>query len=307
MAESPEHFFLKSEFLKVLDEFSTTKIYGYTEGERKKFDMSCSIKRDWERPLVGQAMWGNESGLDKDLRTLVTTTDADIWAYVVKDSIKSRATLYEVIKDYKNSKYRESLFKLKLFWIPSDFDADKDKERKTVGEILKNSIVDDLLFNIVFGNLTKNDFTFFIEGITGIFGLPLAILSHIATCGLGNYVMIHETLGVSKSPIREKTGQLQAKGFLTGTGLLTHISLKGRVLLSIIRRFIEEYESKKFTPEMIFIMSKLGQQMETVSPDGEKVVYLTENLKELAEEYYAAKRFSGFSLDESKFIINGDY
>lgn len=307
MAESPEHYFLKSEFLKVLEDFSATKIYGYSESDRKRYDMSCSIKRDWERPLVGQTLWGNESGIDKDVRTLVTTSEADIWAYVVRDSVKNRATLYEIVKDYKNSKYRESLFKLKLFWIPNDFDADKENERRVVGDILKNSVVDDLLFNIVFGNLTVTDFIFFIRGIRGIFGLPLAILSHIATNGLGNFVTIHKTLAVSKSPIREKAGQLQAKGFLTGTGLITHISLKGRVLLSIIKRLIEEYESKKFTPELVFILSKLGQQIEITTKDGETIIALTEDIKQLIEEYYSAKKFDGFTLDETKFIINGDY
>lgn len=307
MAESPEHLFLKSEFLKVLNDFSSTKIYGYTEGNRKKFDMSCSLKRDWERPLVGQTMWGNETGLDKDLRMLVTATDADIWTYVIKDTVKNRASLHEVVQDYKNSKYRESLFKLKVFWIPNDFDADKDKERETVGRILKNAVVDDLLFNVVFGNLTTHDFIFFIRIITGIVGLPIAILSHIAIFGLGNYVLINQVLGVSKGPIREKMGQLQAKGFLTnGNGLDIHISLKGRVLLSIIKRIGEEYETGKFSDELIFILSKLGQQMEATKKNGDTIISLTDGLKELLEEYYAAKKYSEFSLDETKFVIKGD-
>ena len=56
MAESAEHTFLKGEFLNVLETFSLTSIFGYVEGDRKKYDMSCVIKRDWERPLVGQAL-----------------------------------------------------------------------------------------------------------------------------------------------------------------------------------------------------------------------------------------------------------
>jgi hypothetical protein len=88
MSESPEHLFLKNQFLQIVEDFSSTKVYGYTEADRKKYDMSCIILRDWERPLVGQAMWSNEKGLDKDIRTLVTSERADIWAYVIKNTIK---------------------------------------------------------------------------------------------------------------------------------------------------------------------------------------------------------------------------
>jgi hypothetical protein len=57
MAESPEHQFLKSEATKVLEDFSCLHLYGYTETDRKKFDFSCLLERDWSRPLVGQVLW----------------------------------------------------------------------------------------------------------------------------------------------------------------------------------------------------------------------------------------------------------
>lgn len=306
MAESPEHYFLKTEFLKVLEDFSSTQIYGYSEGDRKKYDMSCSLKRDWERPLVGQTMWSHEKGIDKDLRMLLTTENADIWAYVLKDSIKARATLYEIVQDYKNSKHRDSLFKLKVFWVPNDFDADKEIGRDTVAQILKNSIVDDLLFNVVFGNLTSHDFTYFIRGFSGFGGLQLAILNHIALKGIGNYVQVSEALGVSKSPIRERTGQLQAKGFITGTGILSHISLKGRVLLSIIKRFISEHEKGEFSKELIFILSKLGQTVRLKDEIDDEKFELSYDLKELLLDVKHAKQFITLDFDEAKYIVKGD-
>lgn len=37
MAVLSEHLFLLKQFLKILDDFSNTGLYGYTESDRKKF------------------------------------------------------------------------------------------------------------------------------------------------------------------------------------------------------------------------------------------------------------------------------
>lgn len=237
---------------------------------------------------------------------LLTTENADIWAYVLKDSIRTRSTLYEIVQDYKHTKYRDFLFKLKVFWIPNDFDADKEAGRNTVARILKNSIVDDLLFNVVFGNLTLHDFSYFFRGFSGFIGLQIAILNHVALKGVGNYVQVSEALGVSKSPIRERTGQLQAKGFITGTGILSHISLKGRVLLSIIKKFLTEYEKGEFSKELLFILSKLGQGVEVEETNGTKEIKLSRDLERLIRDYRAAKDFMNLDFDETKYIVKGD-
>lgn len=71
MAESLEHEFLKNHFNLILQRFSNLKLYGFTETERKRFDLSCLLERDWTRPLVGQVLWRHSSGIDKDLRTLL--------------------------------------------------------------------------------------------------------------------------------------------------------------------------------------------------------------------------------------------
>jgi hypothetical protein len=264
--------------------------------------MSCLLKTNWERPLVGQIMWGNEAGLDKDLRTLITTTDASIWAYVLKNTTKNQSSLHEVIQDFKNTEYRESLSKLKIFMIPNDFDADKEDQRETVGGYLKNLIVDDLLFNVVFGKLTEHDFKYFINGISGKVGLKLAILSNIAVNGLDNIVLISQKLGVSKNSIREKTLQLQALGFTKDPGFVTKMSLKGRTLLLIVKRIIEEYENGHFSLQLRDILSRIGQNISIVSK-GNVEQLLTDDLKKLIEEYYISIKFSGFTLNESQFQI----
>jgi hypothetical protein len=304
MAESPEHAFLETEFLQVLKNFSATSIYGYTEADRKKYDLSCILQRDWDRPLIGQALWSHEKGLDKDLRMLITSDSADIWTYILKDSIKNKAALFEVINDFKKSRYCNDLYKLKIFWIPPDFDADSEKQQKLIGDILKNAIVDDLLFNVVFGRLTADDFNYFIQGFSGLYGLQIAILSHIAVNGLWNYQRVHEALDVSKGPIREKIGQLQAKGFITGTGMGSYISLKGRVLLSIIKKTIEEYQTGNFSPELSFLLTKLEQPL---SPTFSEDLSRMNNLDILLRDYNSALSYTGFTLDESKFKINGDF
>ncbi len=306
MAESPEHLFLKSSFLKVIEDFSSTDIYGYTEGDRKKFDMSCSLKRDWERPLVGQTLWSHEAGIDKDLRMLITEEEASIWAYVMRDTVKNRASVYEAIQDFKNSGYRDSLFKLRLFWVPPDFDADKESQRQLLHGILQEKIVDDILFHVIFGNLTRDDFQFFFEELVGIYGLSLALLAYIANHGMGNYVMLSDALGVSRGPIREKIGPLHAKRFITGTGLHLTISLKGRVFLSIVRRFMEEYRSGFLSPEMKFLLNRLGQEFILVEIENKDPTFLPRDLQTLVREYTSAERFPGFSLDESKFMVVTD-
>jgi hypothetical protein len=136
MAEAPEHTFLSHKFLEILQAFSKLRLYGYTEADRKKFDFACVLQRDWERPLIGQTLWKHTEGIAKDIRTMLAESNADIWAYVARDNVKNRAILHEVVQDFRQSKYRDQLFKLKVLWIPQDFDADSDAARETVENIL---------------------------------------------------------------------------------------------------------------------------------------------------------------------------
>jgi hypothetical protein len=91
MAEAPEHVFLSNKFLEVLQRFSKSELYSYTEAERKKFDFACNLTRDWNRLVVGQTLWKHTEGVDKDIRTMLTDSNADIWTYIVRHNVKNRA------------------------------------------------------------------------------------------------------------------------------------------------------------------------------------------------------------------------
>jgi hypothetical protein len=114
VAEAPEHAFLSKKFLEIIETFSKSEVYGYTEASRKKFDFACDIQRDWSRPLVGQTLWKHQEGVDKDIRSMVLEPDTDIWAYIVRDNVKNRALLQEVLRDFRRSIEGDQLFELKI-------------------------------------------------------------------------------------------------------------------------------------------------------------------------------------------------
>jgi hypothetical protein len=259
MAEAPEHVFLSHRFIEVLSEFSRLKLYGYTEADRKRFDFACVLQRDWNRPLVGQTLWKHSEGIDKDVRTMLSDTDADIWAYVARDNVKNRATLHEVVRDFRYTKYRDELFRLRVIWIPEDFDADKEDDRVTVGDVLKASVVQDILFNVVFGNLSTDDIRFFLNA-TGRIGLNLAVLHHVAIQGFVNYPDLSKRLEVSAGPLRERILNLVGSGLLwqVGGSSVYFVSLKGRVFLELLHRISTELRTGSFSGELHYILAKLG-------------------------------------------------
>src|SRR2546421_1082138 len=228
MAEAPEHIFLSQKFLEILHDFSSLQLYGYTEAERKKFDFACDIHRDWRRVLVGQTLWKHDEGIDKDIRSLLTKSGTDILAYVIRDNVKNRNAFSEAVQDFRNMGYEDQLFKLKPFWVPEDFDADSDQARKVVEKTLKVAVVQDILFSVIFGNLTANDIRFFL-GLPGIPGLNLAVLYEIATRGFVSYSLLSKWLKVSINPVREKVLILQGCGLVSIAGSGSpFVSLKGR-------------------------------------------------------------------------------
>ncbi len=260
MAESPEHEFLKTHFNHVLQDFSALKLYGFTETDRKRFDFSCLLERDWTRPLAGQVLWRHTDGIDKDIRTLLMDTDSEIKVYLASDTVRHHATFEETISDFKRSgRFDDLLFRLKPIWVPSDFDADKDKQRLLVGDIVKTQIVQDILFNVVFGRITADDIRLFL-GVSGIPGLNLAILHNIATEGFINIVTLQQRLGVSTGPIRERLPVLSGAGFVSTPigALMFEDTPKGRVFLDIISRLVNECHSKSISEELAYVLTRLN-------------------------------------------------
>lgn len=259
MPESPEHLFLKSEFNNVLESFSKLKLYGFTETGRKKFDLSCLLERDLSRPLAGQVLWKNNQGIDKDIRTLLTDRHSEIKVYITNDTIRNRVTFEEIISDFRSTGLLSDVFRFKQFWIPPDFDADKEQQRKLITNTIKSQIVDDLLFNIIFGKISSEDVTFFLN-TTGTIGLNLAVLHYIATQGFFNITSLSKNLDVSSSPIREKLLILSGAGFISSEiGKSQYqITSKGKVFLDIIIRVFKEYQSSRISEELHYILTRLN-------------------------------------------------
>ncbi|AHH20358.1 hypothetical protein NONO_c55780 [Nocardia nova SH22a] len=151
VAESPEHQFLKEAFLQTLSTFSSLRLFGLTEMHRRTFDFGCNIERDWTMPLAGQVGWGSRDGLDKDIRTLFAEEGVAIRTLVIKDDMAHQLRLAEIVKALEQRGYE--LFSLKVFPIAADFDADREDHRTAVQQKLRDRIVEDLLFNVVFGGI----------------------------------------------------------------------------------------------------------------------------------------------------------
>lgn len=178
---------------------------------------------------------------------------------MASDLVNHHVCFEEVVSDYRKSGRYNDLFCLKALWVPSDFDADKEKQRELVGEILKSQIVNDILFNVVFGRLTTEDVRLFLSS-SGVSGLNLAILHRIATQGFYNISRLKEQLSVSAGPIREKLPLLAGIGFVSK---LTGISMyddtqKGRLFLELASRIWNEHRNPPLTAEIVYVLKKLN-------------------------------------------------
>lgn len=263
MAESAEHEFLSTTFLEILEDFSALDLYGYREADRRRFDFAATLTRDWSRPLAGQTLWAHAEGIDKDLRMLLADSDSDIKPYLARDNVKNRARIAEVVEDFKRTPLVDNLYKLRLIWVPDGFDADEDGARETMRSVLRSSVVDDILFNVVFGRLSATDVQIFISA-SGLVGLPLALLCYIAENTIGNIARPSEALGVSAGPLRERLLILQAAGFVgapngrAGYTLINEVTPRGRVFLDLLGRIEKERASGAMSPELRYVLGKLG-------------------------------------------------
>lgn len=262
MPESPEHEFLKTHFNQILKDFSSLKLYGFTETTRKKFDFSCLLERDWKQAVSGQVLWRHAEGIDKDVRTLLTDSDSEIKVYLASDTVSHHATFEEALSDFRRSGRFTDLFRLKPIWVPADFDADQEEQRALIGNIVKSQIIEDILFNVVFGHITADNVILFL-GTSGTLGLTIAILHDIATKGFVNIAHLKQRLDISAGPVRERLPLLEGIGFITSPvsgGLLYSESQKGKVFLDIVSRLATELESGKISDELTYILAKLGCQ-----------------------------------------------
>ncbi len=320
MAESEEHRWLSRSFLEILESFSRLDLYSFTEADRKKFDFACLLQRDFIRPLVGQTLWKHTEGIDKDIRTLIAASDSEIWAYVARDNIRNRALFYEVIRDFQQTEHSRDLYKLKLFWVPENFEVGSAQSEQVISFYLRDQIVNDVLMNIVFGKLTASDVRFFLNQM-GIPGIHLAVLYDIANYGFFNYAELGTRVSVSVSTLRTRYQVVLGSGFIyepyspEKAGYSAVVSLKGRVFLKLIQQVYQQYCEGKITPELEFILKKLHLEPNLDDPipslNSHEAISLVSTppspgkfFKLLIAQIIAAQQRFGVQLNSMNFIVS---
>ncbi|MFF0574382.1 hypothetical protein [Streptosporangium saharense] len=214
MTESPEHQFLSQSFLEVLNNFSASKLYGYKEAQRRRFDFSCVLAENWDYLLDGQTLWQHTEGIDKDLRTLLLSSDAHILAYTLRDTMKNRRLLHEVTTDFRSGNMAHNLDRLKVFLIPANFDADSEDDRRLIFNQLSEQISEDILFNIIFGRISSERIRFLLQEMGKHTGLEIAVLHYIATSGHWTMTDLRRRFSVGIETVRDRMRRLQIAGLL---------------------------------------------------------------------------------------------
>jgi hypothetical protein len=274
MAESVEHTFLSETALNIMEESANTQLFGCRESGRKKFDFSCDLTKDWTRAVSGQTLWKHDrDGIDKDLRTLLTDDETAAAVYVARDSVATRGRVEEIIQDYRRSPLRKNLSRLRIFWIPADFDADDEKARTVVRAGLRNDVYRDLLMRVALGGITHQDVRNF--AISGRLGLPVWLLGQLSRDEyLDNYTRASKRYGIGIPSLKEEILRLELTGIVSREegkyyGLV-QVTEKGQAMLDICAR-LHGYLSGKWEEgeEFLYICKLLDIDFTTLHPDGQ--------------------------------------
>ncbi len=309
MSESPEHRFISETFVSALEAFSASRLYSYFEADRKALDFACGLERDWRRILAGQTLWKHSEGIAKDLLYLLSEDQAAIVAYVARHTSANQRALFDLFEHVRRSKFAHELRRVRVFWVPGDFDADDDSARVALRQSLDSSIANDILLSIVFGRISSTDLRFFLAN-TGIPGLLLATLYTIAKNGFGNYTDLTLALGVSASTVRPRVAALVTSGML-GTypaASMYFVSSRGRVFLDICHQIVKS--SGDITAELAYILELLQVKL-NYDPDADVYSLEAWRLRSPADaglrllgEIQAASRMFGIEIEGPPYQID---
>ncbi|MGW0093144.1 hypothetical protein ACWDWS_29590 [Streptomyces sp. NPDC003328] len=274
MAESVEHTFLSETALDIMEESANAQLFNCKESGRKRFDFACDLTRDWTRAVSGQTLWKHDrDGIDKDIRTLLTDDEASAAVYVARDAVATRGRVDEIIRDYRNSPLRPSLAKLRIFWIPADFDADNERAREVVRDGLRQDIYHDLLIRVALGGITSQDVRNF--AISGRLGYPVWILNQISKDGyLDNYTSASKRYRIGVPSLKEEILRLELTGMVSREGSthgLIQATEKGHAMLDISARLHGYLSgSAEEGEEFLYICKLLGIDFSTLTDGDQK-------------------------------------
>ena len=261
MPDSAEHIFITEAFDASLRKFSETRLLGLREADRRRFDYGCLLLRDFTRPLVSQVLWSHAEGIEKDIRTLVFDAASSLRLYFVRDHVRNRAKIDDVLKSYRDqAELRPKLRGLRIIPVPEGFDADSEQNRNWLTSYIHETVSRDLLFGVVFGKLQMQDVTVFCQH-GGLVGLKIAALELINRAGLSHNPTFEKALGTKGSPLREAIAMLTGTGLiLSPDGSMCRVpSLKGRFLLDLARRLMLDWSRHaSWSEELRLIMAHLG-------------------------------------------------
>ncbi|MFE0894232.1 MarR family transcriptional regulator [Streptomyces rochei] len=261
MSESDEHAFLSGRTIDLLSDMSQAGLYGFKESDRKKFDFTCNLVRDWSRLISGQTLWKHSEGIEKDLRILLADEESKVTLYVARDTMANRRVVQEIVDDTKKTPMRQRLNRLRTIWVTPDFDADRDEHREMISDMLKERLAKDLLLSVILGGVSARDFQEVVAR-SGIPGLNLALMRAIARDGFFNMPDLAKRLSLSPTTVRNRVHILAAAGLLDKPKMhaqMYEVSTKGKVILDICRSLALATEPQaRLASELIYVLEILG-------------------------------------------------
>lgn len=261
MPESPEHKYVGECFNDIVREFSRLDLYTYQNVDRQRFDFACTIEQTLSRAVVGQTLWGHDSGIEKDLRTLIFDVTAEIKVYLVRGRAATTRRVDATIDDFRGTGvFDNDAFRFVRLDYP-DFDADDESERESVRRALRDGISERLLFRVVFGGLSARDIRFLLHVGNIDFqdvAYNLRLLHYIRAGRFVSYRGTAQDLRTNANKVRERRHILFGADLIRPDGGDLVVTESGETFLRLLDRLGAESRQGAVTPELSYLFDKIG-------------------------------------------------